>query len=69
MILGQKDVEFRATKDLDMVLIIEAVNDSFVRKFISFISDAGYQHIVKGKVEQIFHQIMEYISVGKFLMM
>ena len=54
IILGQKDVEFRATKDLDMVLIIEAVNDSFVRKFISFISDAGYQHIVKGKVEQQF---------------
>ena len=27
IILGQKDVEFRATKDLDMVLIIEAVND------------------------------------------
>ena len=38
----------RATKDLDIILIVEALTDEFVAKFWSFIKDAGYEHIQKG---------------------
>lgn len=34
---------FRTTKDIDMVLVIEAVHPSFVRHFWAFIRDGGYQ--------------------------
>lgn len=35
---------FRATKDLDMVLIIEALDASFGETFWKFIEDGGYKH-------------------------
>jgi len=33
---------FRTTKDLDIVLIVENINDEFARKLWDFIRDAGY---------------------------
>ncbi len=36
-------LEFRATKDLDIVLIIEAVEPLFVSKLRGFISDGEYE--------------------------
>ena len=56
IILGTKNVEFRATKDLDMVLIIEALNEEFVNTFISFIKAGGYQHINKGTGKNQFYR-------------
>lgn len=35
---------FRATKDLDIVLIIEALDDTFGEAFEQFIVDGGYSH-------------------------
>lgn len=45
---------FRATKDLDMVLIIEALDTSFVNTFWQFIEDGGYEHREKSKGEDQF---------------
>ena len=36
------DVDFRATRDLDVVLIIEALSKDFISKFWDFIKDGGY---------------------------
>lgn len=36
------DIEFRATRDLDIVLIIEALNANFISRFWKFINDGGY---------------------------
>lgn len=36
------DIEFRATRDLDIVLIIEALNINFISRFWKFINDGGY---------------------------
>ncbi|MEE3488944.1 MAG: hypothetical protein VZT48_12665 [Bulleidia sp.] len=41
LLLGKEGIEFRTTKDLDLVLIIEAVDGAFIRKFLSFIKDGG----------------------------
>lgn len=54
IILGDLGEDFRATKDLDMVLLIEAVNDEFVNTFIEFVEAGGYEHIDKETGENQF---------------
>ncbi len=56
IILGQYGVDFRSTKDFDIVLIIEALNENFVTEFIDFIEVAGYEHINKGTGENQFYR-------------
>ncbi len=38
------DVDFRATRDLDVVLIVEALTKEFGQKFWQFIQDGGYRN-------------------------
>ena len=38
----------RATKDLDIILVVEALTSSFVKRFWQFVRDAGYVHRQKG---------------------
>jgi len=40
--MEQKGLPFRATKDLDIILIIEALSDDFVNHFWQFIKDGEY---------------------------
>jgi len=49
-------VPFRATKDLDIVLIIEAIDSSFVKTFWQFIEDGGYKHREKGNGKNQFYR-------------
>lgn len=44
IIFSKNDAQFRATRDLDMVLIIEALTPEFVNQFWRFVSDADYRH-------------------------
>ena len=48
IILGNLGEDFRATKDLDMVLILEELSEQFANTFIQFVEDGGYEHIDKG---------------------
>jgi hypothetical protein len=41
--LSMQGLEFRATKDMDMVLIVEAVDAAFVKRFWEFIEAGKYQ--------------------------
>ena len=34
---------FRATKDLDIVIVVEALNPEFIKKFWEFVRLGGYQ--------------------------
>lgn len=45
--------DFRATKDLDLVLIVEALTPEFGKRFWDFIRDGGYKNKVKsdGKLQ------------------
>lgn len=54
IILGNLGENFRATKDLDMVLILEELSEDFVNVFIQFVEDGGYEHIDKGTGENQF---------------
>ncbi len=54
ILLGNMGEDFRATKDLDMVLMLEALNKDFVNTFIAFVEAGGYEHIDKGTGENQF---------------
>lgn len=47
ILMSEGGLRFRATKDIDLVLIIEAVNASFGRRFWEYVRAAGYEHCNK----------------------
>jgi hypothetical protein len=49
-------VNFRATKDLDIVLCAEALNTEFVSQFWAFVKAGGYEHIQKSTGEKQFYR-------------
>ncbi len=55
MIFDEIGESFRATKDLDIVLIVENINDEFGRRLWNFIKDAGYV-IEAGKGKHCFYR-------------
>ena len=48
LLLGRENIPFRQTKDLDIVLVLEALNEGFVNQFAEFVLEAGYTHLNKG---------------------
>lgn len=44
LLMREEGLDFRATKDIDLVLIVEALTPEFGRKFWQFIQTAGYEH-------------------------
>lgn len=55
---------FRATKDLDIVLIIEALDTSFGEMFWKFIEDGGYEHREKNRGENQLYRFTEPTRSG-----
>ena len=47
IVFDSSDSSFRATKDIDMVLIVEALTPEFGRWFWDFIVDGGYENRAK----------------------
>ena len=45
--MTEEGLDFRATKDIDLVLIIEAVDANFGKKFWEYVKQAGYEHCNK----------------------
>lgn len=44
LLMEDAEREFRATKDIDFVLIIEAISAEFCKRFWEYIDMAGYEH-------------------------
>ncbi len=59
ILMDELGAPFRATKDLDMVLIIEALDSSFGETFWKFVEDGGYQHRDKNEGENQFYRFSE----------
>jgi len=59
ILMDELGATFRATKDLDMVLIIEALDASFGETFWQFIEDGGYEHREKGTGENQFFRFTD----------
>jgi hypothetical protein len=59
----QQGLAFRATKDLDVVLVVEAIDDAFVRRFWEFVKLAGYQRVEQGQ-QQTFYRFQKPDALG-----
>lgn len=59
ILMEELGTEFRATQDLDIVLIIEALDSSFGETFWKFIEDGGYEHRNKGRNKNQFYRFKD----------
>jgi len=64
ILLDEIGVPFRATKDLDVVLLIEALNESFGYKFWEFIEAGGYEHRGKSTGKEQFYRFTNPSEAG-----
>ena len=62
-VFASRNAAFRATKDLDLVLLVEAMSPEFGRKFWEYIVDGGYSNRVMGSgKKQYFRFFVPSIS-------
>ena len=47
LIMENEELAFRATKDIDIVLIVESITAEFGRQFWEYVKEAGYEHLNK----------------------
>lgn len=52
----QAGLNFRATKDLDIVLHVEVLNQEFGEKFWSFIKAGGYENFQENSGKHLFYR-------------
>ena len=43
----RQELPFRATKDVDIVLLVESITAEFGRQFWEYVKEAGYEHLNK----------------------
>jgi hypothetical protein len=53
----REGIAFRVTKDIDMILVVEAVDDAFITRFWKFIKEGKYKHNEKSKERQYYRFI------------
>ena len=56
LIMESEELPFRATKDVDMVLIVESLTPEFGKKFWSYIKEGEYQHLHKSTNKSQFYR-------------
>jgi len=59
MILEAAALTPRATKDIDMILVVEALDAEFVKQFWKFIKDGRYQRTEKNEGERKYYRFMK----------
>lgn len=64
LIMDEIGAPFRATKDLDIVLIIEVMDAGFGETFWRFIEDGGYEHRRKSTGENQFYRFSNPTQTG-----
>ena len=56
LVMEDAGATFRATKDLDIVLCLEALNQEFAEAFWEFINAGGYQNQQRSTGDKIFYR-------------
>lgn len=56
LLMSDEGLDFRATKDIDLVLVIEALDAAFGRRFWEYVVTAGYEHRNKSTGEPQFYR-------------
>ena len=62
ILMTEEGLDFRATKDIDLVLIIEAVDANFGKKFWEYVKQAGYEHCNKSSGVPQFYRFTHPIT-------
>ena len=57
--MGAQQLRFRATKDVDIVLVVEALTDAFVQRFWEFIRLGGYQTRQKAEGKREYYRFLK----------
>ena len=58
LLMTEEGLDFRATKDLDLVLMIEAVDAAFAGRFWEYVAAAGYEHRNQSSGEPQFYRFV-----------
>lgn len=56
LIMEDEELAFRATKDIDIVLIVESITAEFFRQFWDYIKEADYKHLNKSTGNAQFYR-------------
>jgi len=59
VLFTQAGLPFRATRDLDVVLVVEALNAQFVKRFWDFVKSGGYQIGQKGQGQRRYYRFLK----------
>lgn len=62
--MSEAGLEFRATKDLDIVLCVEALDTAFVEAFWAFVREGGYQVQQRAEGNKQFYRFQKPTSEG-----
>lgn len=62
ILMGELSRDFRATKDIDMILIMEGRSEEFTKLFWEFIKDGGYKCGWKNDNEPHFYRFTEPVA-------
>ena len=64
LLMAEEGLEFRGTKDIDLVLIVEAINPEFGRRFWEFVHSASYEHRNKSTGQPQFYRFSHPAEAG-----
>lgn len=59
VVMDDAGLDFRATKDLDIVLIVEAIDAAFAARFWSFVEEGGYEQREKSGGGKEFYRFQK----------
>jgi hypothetical protein len=62
LVMNEAGVDFRATKDLDIVLCIEALDKAFAETFWAFVQAGGYEVQEKSSGKKIFYRFTKPVD-------
>ena len=61
--MENEELAFRATKDIDIVLIVESITAEFGRQFWEYVKEAGYEHLNKSTGNAQFRNSRRYEKI------
>jgi hypothetical protein len=61
LILSEEEAEFRATKDVDIVLLVEVLSADFGKRFWEYVKESGYRHCQKSSGKPQFYRFYDPI--------
>ena len=64
LLMAEEGLDFRGTKDIDLVLIVEAISPEFSRRFWEFVRNAGYKHRNKSTGQPQFYRFSHPTEAG-----